>query len=266
MRLKSLREAAGFSQRQFAEIMGVSQPTITKWETGRAEMGAQRLQQASKVLHCTPDDILGIRRPKPTYLEPHPDWDADEACWGTLRLNLGEKPREFPISFSQRARIADLALAFEQESSWLEVVTLNNALLLLNLDQLDGFDLVTDDEKEAPFHMSGSAYEALTSAAEAVPQHLEEEVDQFHRLHSEEQEWTALRSIEIHHGSGRFIEAPLDADSAEAMSTIMIAPDEARFFEIPNTDGHFAHVISLRRVAFIKVPLAALTKHIGDRA
>ena len=270
MRLKLLREKAGLSQRAFASIMGVSQPTVTRWESGKAEMSGQRLQEAARLLNCTPDDLLGVRKAAPTYFTPPPEWDADQACWGTLRFIHAEKVHDFPISFSERSRIAEAALDFEQESSWLKVSTLNNALLLLNLEQLDGFDLITDDEEEAPFHMDARAYAALMGGGECIEDEeeamsLEGDIESFRKLHSADQEQAILHTAQLHYAAGRVVELPFDSDAAEAISLLLFDPSQPKFFEVPNMNGYLAHVVSLKRIAFIQVPLAALSA-LGEEA
>ena len=57
--LRACREAAGKSQRQLAAIMGVSEKSVSAWETGRVEMKADRLLALANCLGCTPNDLLG---------------------------------------------------------------------------------------------------------------------------------------------------------------------------------------------------------------
>jgi transcriptional regulator with XRE-family HTH domain len=48
------------SQYHFAALMGVSQPTVARWETGKAQMTSSNIRRASLALDCTPNDILGM--------------------------------------------------------------------------------------------------------------------------------------------------------------------------------------------------------------
>ena len=57
--LRACREAAGKSQRQLAAIMGVSEKSVSAWETGRVEMKADHLLALANCLGCTPNDLLG---------------------------------------------------------------------------------------------------------------------------------------------------------------------------------------------------------------
>ena len=57
--LSVIRKAAGLSQLQVAGMLGVSKATYSSWETGRAEMGAERIIALADLFRCTPNDILG---------------------------------------------------------------------------------------------------------------------------------------------------------------------------------------------------------------
>ena len=57
--LAQIRRTAGLTQVQVAGQLGVSKATYSAWETGRAELGAERLCALSELFRCTPNDILG---------------------------------------------------------------------------------------------------------------------------------------------------------------------------------------------------------------
>jgi transcriptional regulator with XRE-family HTH domain len=57
--LRACRDAAGMSQRQIADTLGVSPKAVSSWETGRVEMGADHVLNLARLLRCTPNDILG---------------------------------------------------------------------------------------------------------------------------------------------------------------------------------------------------------------
>lgn len=56
--LAQLRKYHGKTQAQVAGEIGISKATFSAWETGRIEIGAHHLIAISKVLNCTPNDIL----------------------------------------------------------------------------------------------------------------------------------------------------------------------------------------------------------------
>lgn len=57
--LVRIRRTAGLTQAQVAESLKVSKATYSAWETGRAELGADRITALSELFGCTPNDILG---------------------------------------------------------------------------------------------------------------------------------------------------------------------------------------------------------------
>ncbi|MGN0076997.1 MAG: helix-turn-helix transcriptional regulator [Parafannyhessea sp.] len=57
--LRACRDAAGLKQPQVAAALGVSGKAVSSWETGRVEMKADHILDLARLLHCTPNDILG---------------------------------------------------------------------------------------------------------------------------------------------------------------------------------------------------------------
>lgn len=57
MRIKGLREAAGLSQLQVADSMGVVQSAVSSWESEVALPKARQLPLLARVLGCTIDDL-----------------------------------------------------------------------------------------------------------------------------------------------------------------------------------------------------------------
>lgn len=59
--LAKIRRSTGMTQSFVADKLGVSKATYSSWETGRAELGAERLVALSNLFGCTPNDILGYQ-------------------------------------------------------------------------------------------------------------------------------------------------------------------------------------------------------------
>jgi DNA-binding XRE family transcriptional regulator len=57
MKIKELRCAAGLTQMQLAEKLGVSRATIAMWETGQNWPSAQMLPALAEALQCTIGDL-----------------------------------------------------------------------------------------------------------------------------------------------------------------------------------------------------------------
>lgn len=58
-RLAKLRRSRGLTQTEIAYDLGVSKATYSSWESGRIELGADRIVALANRLCCTPNDILG---------------------------------------------------------------------------------------------------------------------------------------------------------------------------------------------------------------
>lgn len=62
MSFLSAREAAGLTQREVAEHMGVDQSAVSFWETGKTNPRASLLVKLSKLYNCTVDELLKDER------------------------------------------------------------------------------------------------------------------------------------------------------------------------------------------------------------
>lgn len=58
MSFKIEREKAGMTQLEAAKMLGVSQPTIACWETGRSNPRFAMLNDIAKLFGCTVDDLM----------------------------------------------------------------------------------------------------------------------------------------------------------------------------------------------------------------
>lgn len=64
--LAKLRERAGLTQRQLADVLGVTVTTISNWERGVKEpnLNFAQVKQMTEVLHCSLDDLVeATKRP-----------------------------------------------------------------------------------------------------------------------------------------------------------------------------------------------------------
>lgn len=57
-RLSSLRKAAGLTQQQLADLLGVKRTVVTNWETGVAITPTKYLLALADALGCTVEDLL----------------------------------------------------------------------------------------------------------------------------------------------------------------------------------------------------------------
>ena len=59
MNIQKYREAAGMNKTELAKKMGVSIPTISRWEKGEDFPAAARLPALAAALSCTIDQLYG---------------------------------------------------------------------------------------------------------------------------------------------------------------------------------------------------------------
>ena len=59
--LKQRRKELGLTMKEVAKAVGVSEPTVSRWESGNiANMGRDKINALSKVLQLSPTEIMGI--------------------------------------------------------------------------------------------------------------------------------------------------------------------------------------------------------------
>lgn len=58
MRIRELRRAAGMTQTQLADSMGVTQNAVSSWETEVALPRARQLPELAKLFGCTIDELF----------------------------------------------------------------------------------------------------------------------------------------------------------------------------------------------------------------
>lgn len=58
-RIKELRLEKKLNQKELAEIIGIAQPTLSGWETGRTQIDYENLIKLAKFFEVTLDTLLG---------------------------------------------------------------------------------------------------------------------------------------------------------------------------------------------------------------
>lgn len=56
-KIKELRLEKGLTQKYLADVLGVDQSAVTKWETGVALPTADKLPKLAQLLGCTIDEL-----------------------------------------------------------------------------------------------------------------------------------------------------------------------------------------------------------------
>ena len=91
--LKKLREQEGISQQNLADIIGVTQQAVAKWENGKSEPDTATLSKLASYFGTSIDYLIGrtdIKNPPETIAAHH---DGDE--WTEEELEDIEKFKEF---------------------------------------------------------------------------------------------------------------------------------------------------------------------------
>lgn len=62
---KTFRESRNLTQKQLADIIGISHQMISQIETGFRPPSAKNILDIALALNCTTDEIYGLKRPAP---------------------------------------------------------------------------------------------------------------------------------------------------------------------------------------------------------
>ncbi len=57
--LKNARKSKGYSQKQLAYILGITQTVYSRYETCRLELDYAKIDELCKILDITPNDLFG---------------------------------------------------------------------------------------------------------------------------------------------------------------------------------------------------------------
>lgn len=56
--IRDYRKRMGLTQKQIADMLGVTAPTVTQWESGERKPNIIMLKKLSVILKCSTDDLL----------------------------------------------------------------------------------------------------------------------------------------------------------------------------------------------------------------
>ena len=82
-RIKELREQKGLLQKEIANLLGISQQAVARWENGQTEPDSETLAKLAEIFNCSVDYLLGrtnVRTPIETIAAHHDgeDWTEEE--------------------------------------------------------------------------------------------------------------------------------------------------------------------------------------------
>lgn len=149
MRLKELRQAAGYSQAQLAELLKTSQQTIGRWESGAAEPNLQKLRDLAMIFGVGIDDLLGKTGAKPATTTYHLFGDGvTDGFWGHVGLLLDGRSQSiwFPVTVGTVQRLES---ALSGDADWVSFPTLANNLVAFRPETVRKISLL-DDAADGP--------------------------------------------------------------------------------------------------------------------
>lgn len=59
-KLKEIRLARGMTQQQLADAIGITDAAVCQHESGAREPNIETIMKYCEVLHCTPNDLMGV--------------------------------------------------------------------------------------------------------------------------------------------------------------------------------------------------------------
>lgn len=98
--LKKYRKNNGYTQKQLAEAVGVTQQAVAKWETDKASPDPEMLQKISSMLNVTVDSLLDGETPKDKSKMPkdlNKFLQQSEIIFDGDTYNLTDEERELVI-------------------------------------------------------------------------------------------------------------------------------------------------------------------------
>lgn len=190
--LKKFRKRAGYSQREVAEALHVTQGAVSSWEAGRWEPDQQNLAALADLFGVSVDALIGreVIEPRPAWQEikVQPELVAEDEIMipvvASLRCGFGRSGEAIfkdkkPVPRSYVKRWGDDIVYYEAvgesmsptitpgdllvtvpgsawENGWIVVVDVNDSDTIKRIYRAEdgGIDLVPDNAKYKPMHLS----------------------------------------------------------------------------------------------------------------
>lgn len=154
--LKSRREELNMTQKALAELLGVSQQTVARWEA-TDQIPTRQLRDAVVKLGMSISDFIKDQpapRTAPTMKFPEPPY-------GTLELSIGGQIKHYPTGWSQVDEVfGKLSANFTPVEHWVQLQTLDQRVLYINVQALDGLRWIDDCQEEMPSFEHEEIYKA----------------------------------------------------------------------------------------------------------
>lgn len=190
--LKKFRKRAGYSQKEVAEALHVTQGAVSSWEAGRWEPDQQNLSALADLFGVSVDALIGreVIEPRPAWqeikIQPElvPEDEVMIPVVASLRCGFGRSGEAIfkdkkPVPRSYVKRWGDSIVYYEAvgesmsptitpgdllvtvpgsvwEDGWIVVVDVNDSDTIKRIYRAEdgGIDLVPDNTKYKPMHLS----------------------------------------------------------------------------------------------------------------
>jgi len=104
-KIRRARKAAGMTQRQLADRLGVSNTSVSNWEKDLSRPDADLIQALCAVLNLQPNDVYGAEGSAPAQTRPVSDDDIKFALFGgdgEITDAMYDEVRRFAAFIKQR--------------------------------------------------------------------------------------------------------------------------------------------------------------------
>lgn len=102
LKLKELRERAGYSQYSFAEAFGVAQSTVGGWESGKREPKFETMQKIADFFGVSVDYLLGRDTKKSTEIQIPESSQNEDTQSNSIKVFTTDEMRKISLSIVKK--------------------------------------------------------------------------------------------------------------------------------------------------------------------
>jgi transcriptional regulator with XRE-family HTH domain len=153
-RLKHFRVAIELTQKQVASVLGVSQPTYQRWESGALPVPPDRMEDLARILGITAEALSGRAPPLMAAFNDE-SADADIQYFGEVAIHFssGTPPLIISISEGERERIYE---RLEGDETFFALTSLGNDRFCIRQDAVSEICFSSEAHSDhRPEHFDG---------------------------------------------------------------------------------------------------------------
>lgn len=271
--LKSRREELRMTQKALAELLGVSQQTVARWESND-QIPTKHLRDAVVKLGMSISDFITDQSaPRVAPSMPFP-----EPPYGTLELSIGGQTKHYPTGWSQvDAVFGNLSSSLKPMEQWVQLRTLDQRVLYINVQALDGLRWIDDDQEEMPSFEHEEIYRAAKAilmegepedeevSAESYPysEDIVSSVRSFIDQRGDIETYRWLTEASYLSCSGGAGVARLTLDLIFALDDLVSGLDSRKFIDL-TSDDESLKLLPARRLAMVELPYLEVAEHLQE--